>query len=56
VLAVLMSAAAGVRLLGAHVILVGIRAQTAHTIVDLDIDLAGIPTYASLQDALNQVS
>ncbi|MEI8308174.1 MAG: HAMP domain-containing protein [Chloroflexales bacterium] len=55
VVAVLVRAAAGVRLLGAHVILVGIRAQTAHTIVDLNLNLAGIPTYASLQDALDQI-
>ncbi|MEI7645960.1 MAG: HAMP domain-containing protein [Chloroflexales bacterium] len=56
VVAVLMSAAAGVRLIGARVILVGIRAQTARTIVDLDLDLAGIITYANLQDALKSMT
>jgi anti-anti-sigma regulatory factor/HAMP domain-containing protein len=55
VMTVLMQAASGVRLLGARVVLVGIGAQAAHTLVDLDIDLADIPTYAHLQDALDGV-
>jgi anti-anti-sigma regulatory factor/HAMP domain-containing protein len=55
VVAVLMQAVAGVRLLGARVILVGIRAQTAHTIVELDIDSTEFLTRASLQDALDSM-
>jgi anti-anti-sigma factor len=55
VVAVLVRATAGVRLLGARVVLVGMSAQTAQTIVDLDIDLTDILTCANLQDALDQV-
>ncbi|NTW02641.1 MAG: HAMP domain-containing protein [Oscillochloris sp.] len=53
VITVLMQAAQGVRLLGAEVVLVGIRAQTARTLTDLNIDLTDITIYASLQEALN---
>ncbi|NNJ10181.1 HAMP domain-containing protein [Chloroflexales bacterium ZM16-3] len=55
VVAVLMQAASGVRLLGARVVLVGIGSQTARTLVDLNIDIADIPTYARLQDALDEL-
>lgn len=55
VMTVLMQAASGVRLLGARVILVGISAQTASTLVELDIDLTDILIYARLQDALDNL-
>lgn len=40
------------RLLGAKVILVGIRPEVAQTIVGLGIDLQGVLTYSDLQSAL----
>jgi rsbT co-antagonist protein RsbR len=43
------------RLLGAEVILVGIRPEVAQTIVGLGVDLQGVRTYSSLQSALEQV-
>jgi anti-anti-sigma regulatory factor len=48
----LIDAAQGVHLLGAEVVLAGLRAEVAHTIVQLGIDLDQITFYASLQDAI----
>jgi anti-anti-sigma regulatory factor len=42
------------RLLGASVILVGIRPEVAQSIVGLGIDLSGIRTHSTLQSALGQ--
>ncbi|NTV63697.1 MAG: STAS domain-containing protein, partial [Oscillochloris sp.] len=53
VMAVLVSAARAVRLLGARVTLVGIRAEAAHTLVDLELDLSDITIYANLHDAFD---
>jgi rsbT co-antagonist protein RsbR len=44
------------RLLGASVILVGIRPEVAQSIVGLGIDLSGIRTHSTLQSALGQTS
>jgi rsbT co-antagonist protein RsbR len=43
------------RLLGTDTILVGIRPEVAQTIVQLGLQLEGIRTYASLQEALYEV-
>jgi rsbT co-antagonist protein RsbR len=48
----LMQAARAVRLLGAQVILVGIRPEVAQTLVGLDADFSAIITRASLQTGL----
>jgi anti-anti-sigma regulatory factor len=48
----ILDAAQGVRLLGAEIVLAGLRAEVAHTIVQLGIDLDQITFYASLQDAI----
>ncbi|EFO80553.1 putative PAS/PAC sensor protein [Oscillochloris trichoides DG-6] len=53
VMSVLLRAAAGASLLGARVIFVGIRSQTAQTLVDLDVSLGDMTIYASLHDALD---
>jgi rsbT co-antagonist protein RsbR len=45
----LLRAAGGVRLLGAEVILTGIRPEVAQTLVRLGVDLSGIMTCATLQ-------
>ena len=42
----------GVQLLGANGIISGIGPLVAQTIVDLGVDLTGIPTYANLKEAL----
>ncbi len=52
VAAVLMQVASAARLLGARAVLVGIRPEVAQTLVQLGIDLSGIETVATLQDAL----
>ena len=44
------------RLLGARVILVGIRPEVAQAIVGLDIDLHGIHSFTNLQSALDQLA
>jgi rsbT co-antagonist protein RsbR len=49
---VLMRAAQAVRLLGARVILTGIRPEVAQSIVGLGVDLSSIETRASLQDGI----
>ncbi len=43
----------GVQLLGAQGIISGIGPLVAQTIVDLGVDLSGIPTFANLKEALN---
>lgn len=48
--------AQGVRLLGAEVMLTGIRAEVAQTLVTLGVSLGGIKTAASLQAGILQVS
>jgi rsbT co-antagonist protein RsbR len=45
----LMRAARGVKLLGARVMLTGIRAEVARTLVELGVDFSGIMTHSSLQ-------
>ncbi|MBX0329459.1 HAMP domain-containing protein [Oscillochloris sp. ZM17-4] len=49
----LLDIAQAVRLLGARAILTGIRPEVAQSIVGLGIDLDGITTYATLQDAIS---
>jgi len=49
---VLLRAAQAVRLLGARVILTGIRPEVAQAIVGLGVDLSSIETRASLQDGI----
>lgn len=44
------------RLLGANVILVGIRPEVAQTIVSLGIDLQSIRTFSDLQTALSYIT
>jgi anti-anti-sigma factor len=53
VAAVIMQAASAVRLLGAQSVLVGIRPEVAQTIITLGLDLAGIATYPTLQEAVS---
>lgn len=48
----LLRAAAAIRLLGAQALLVGVRPEVAQTIVSLGANLSAIPTYASLQEAV----
>jgi anti-anti-sigma regulatory factor len=48
----LMRTLTAVRLLGAQVVLVGVRPEVAQAIVGLGIDLGAIPAYADLQSAL----
>jgi rsbT co-antagonist protein RsbR len=48
----LMHTTTAVRLLGAEVLLVGIRPEVAETLVGLDVSLDAVVAYASLQDAV----
>ena len=48
----LVEAAQGARLLGCELVLVGIRAEIARTLVGLGVDLAGIVTQANLQSGI----
>ncbi|HJZ50359.1 MAG TPA: substrate-binding domain-containing protein [Roseiflexaceae bacterium] len=48
----LLQAARAAQLLGTLVILVGISPEVAQTVVQLGVDLSGIPTYSSLQFGL----
>ena len=48
----LMRAAQAVKLLGAQVILTGIRPEVAQTLVGLGVDLNGIVTQATLQSGI----
>jgi rsbT co-antagonist protein RsbR len=45
----IVQAVHAVRLIGAEVVLTGLRPDVARTIVDLDVDLAGIVTFSALQ-------
>jgi rsbT co-antagonist protein RsbR len=45
----IVRAAQAVRLLGAQVMLTGIRAEVARTLIDLNVDLGGVVTHGSLQ-------
>jgi anti-anti-sigma factor len=45
----ILRAAQAVRLLGAQVMLTGIRPEVARTLLGLDVDLGGIITHGSLQ-------
>lgn len=49
VAAALISGAKAARLLGAHLVLTGISAEVARTLVELDVDLDGVATFGSLQ-------
>ena len=49
---VLLRAAQAVRLLGARVIITGIRPEVAQTLVGLGLDLSGITTLATLQSGI----
>ncbi|WP_437799589.1 STAS domain-containing protein [Sorangium sp. So ce693] len=49
----LLQVARAVRLLGAQVVLTGIRPEVSQAIVHLDIDLAGIMTRRDLQSAIS---
>jgi rsbT co-antagonist protein RsbR len=48
----LVRAAQAVRLLGAQVILTGIRPEVAQTLVGLGVDLRGLVTRATLMDGI----
>lgn len=48
----LLRAAHGVKLLGAEVVITGIRPEIAHTLVSLGLDLRGIVTLATLQSGI----
>lgn len=49
---VLLQTAAAVRLLGAQVLIVGIRPEVAQTVVALGVDVGTIATYPDLQEAI----
>jgi anti-anti-sigma regulatory factor/HAMP domain-containing protein len=51
----LVRAARAARLLGAHVVVTGMQAETAKTLVSLDLRLEGIQTERSLQDGIAAV-
>jgi len=48
----LLKTVSAIRLMGAECLISGIRPQIAQTIVHLGIDLQGIPSKATLADAL----
>ena len=48
----LLNAARAARLVGTEVVLTGIRAEVAQTVVKLGIDLKGIATYSTLQGGI----
>ena len=52
VAASLIQAALAVRLLGADVILTGIRPEIAHTLVRLGIDLRGVRTHSEVHQGI----
>jgi anti-anti-sigma regulatory factor len=52
----LLGLVAGVRLLGADVMLTGIRAEVAQMLASLNLPLGGLRTAASLQSGIRQVS
>jgi rsbT co-antagonist protein RsbR len=49
---VLVQAARGVQLIGAQVVLTGIRPEVAHSLVELQIDLGGITTRSTLESGI----
>jgi rsbT co-antagonist protein RsbR len=49
---VLLQTTAALRLLGARVLLVGIRPEVAQTIIALNIDMGMLSTYPDLQEAV----
>jgi rsbT co-antagonist protein RsbR len=49
---VLIQTAAAVRLLGAQVLIVGIRPEVAQTIVALGVDIGTMAAYPDLQEAI----
>jgi rsbT co-antagonist protein RsbR len=49
---VIVHAASATRLLGCAAIVVGIRPEVAQTLVQLGVELSGIQTYSTLQEAL----
>lgn len=49
----LLRAAQGIRLLGAELVLTGIRAEVAKVLVGLGLDLSSVVTQATLQEGLN---
>lgn len=53
--AMLASAARGLRLLGATTILTGIRPDVAQTMVAIGVDLTGVQTLGSVQEAVTRV-
>jgi anti-anti-sigma factor len=53
---VLVRTAEATRLLGAQIILAGIRPEVAQTLVSLGVDLSGLRTVATLQEGLIAVS
>jgi rsbT co-antagonist protein RsbR len=55
VAATLLQAARAARLLGTQTMLVGIRPDVAQALVSLGVELAEITTYATLQEALEQI-
>jgi rsbT co-antagonist protein RsbR len=48
----LLRAAQAVKLLGARVVLTGIRPEVAQTLIGLGLDLSGITTRATLQSGI----
>jgi rsbT co-antagonist protein RsbR len=48
----ILNAVQGARLLGANVVLAGVRAEVATTMVNLAVDLRNLAFYATLQEAL----
>jgi rsbT co-antagonist protein RsbR len=52
----LIRAAEAVQLLGAQLVLTGIRPEVAQTLVGLGLDLRGIVTYSTLQTAIAAVT
>ena len=48
----LMHAAQAVRLMGARIVITGIRPEVAQTLVDLGIDFSGVVTRSTLQDGI----
>jgi rsbT co-antagonist protein RsbR len=48
----LVRAAQAVKLLGASVIITGIRPEVAQTLVSLGVDLSGIMTHGTLQSGI----
>jgi len=49
---IIMQTASAARLLGTTAVVVGIRPEVAQTLVQLGLDLSGIQTVATLQEAL----